>query len=442
MWVYFDCVELYFMLDILYWCLSGDVWLIFIVMVLIDVLVLDLDCNLLIVLIMLGDQLMVFSNWSNLIGWLCIVLLYVLVKGEMVSVGICYGGVLYVVKNVLWDGGFVWSIMLGGKFWVVSVVEGEGCDLFWLCIDQFIGKLDLVDIWVIVFKDFVVFGNGVLVSVEDYGVMCIWYWCIKCLDIYVILINVGFFKEFKGNYVSCYGNIILMEFWYLFEYEVQVKKLFVSFMFMFDFFEQEIGLYLFGDEKMGVVEILYKGMEYQIFNVYGNYYVKDGYGYDWLLQYEFVYEWFGNQVINVNWDDMWLYEGFGIYMQLLYVQYFNGDMDYYVMFYIEWLSVKNVFLIVLGKLYVEYEVYDVDCGLVNDIYFKGLLVLYILCGLIGDDVFFQSICELVYGCFDLKFGNFQLCYVIIKDYIDIVKWVIGKDYGWFFQVYLYDVKLL
>ena len=111
-----------------------------------------------------------------------------------------------------------------------------------------------------------------------------------------------------------------MQFWYLPEHEAQAKELFAEFAPMLDFFEQEIGPYPFGDEKMGVVETPHMGMEHQTINAYGNGYAKDGYGFDWLLQHEFAHEWFGNQVTNANWDDMWLHEGFGTYMQPLYSQ--------------------------------------------------------------------------------------------------------------------------
>jgi aminopeptidase N len=58
---------------------------------------------------------------------------------------------------------------------------------------------------------------------------------------------------------------------------------------------------------MGVVETPHKGMEHQTVNAYGNNYAKTAYGYDELLQHEFAHEWFGNQLTNTNWDDMWLH---------------------------------------------------------------------------------------------------------------------------------------
>ena len=105
----------------------------------------------------------------------------------------------------------------------------------------------------------------------------------------------------------------------------KAKALFAEFTPMLDFYEQMIGPYPFRDEKMGVVETPHLGMEHQTINAYGNGYRKDVYGFDWLLQHEFSHEWFGNQVTNADWDDMWLHEGFGSYMQPLYLQWLRGD---------------------------------------------------------------------------------------------------------------------
>src|SRR5690606_13181639 len=105
----------------------------------------------------------------------------------------------------------------------------------------------------------------------------------------------------------------------------KVADLFAQFAPMMDFYESTVGPFPFGDEKMGVVETPHLGMEHQTINAYGNGYKLDGKGYDWLLQHELAHEWFGNQLTNADWDDMWLHEGFGTYMQPLYARWLNGE---------------------------------------------------------------------------------------------------------------------
>jgi aminopeptidase N len=437
----FDHAELHFTVDPAKRHLDGEATLRFTAREATDVLLLDLDNNLPISRIAIDGKPLDKAAWSNPDGRLRIRLPKPLAKGGSVSATIAYGGQPHVAKRAPWDGGFVWSHTDDGQPWVASAVEGEGCDLFWPCIDQPTGEPDLVDTYVTVPKALAAPGNGVLIGIKDNGATRTWHWRIKHPDTYAISINVGPFKELKGNYKSRYGNTIPMELWYLPAHEAGAKALFGEFPRMLDFFEQEIGPYPFGDEKMGVVETPHLGMEHQTLNAYGNGYPKSEYGFDWLLQHEFAHEWFGNQVTNTNWDDMWLHEGFGTYMQPLYGQYLVGDMAYFAMLHTERLSLSNTSPIVSGQPKTEEQVYDGKTGPGLDIYYKGSLVLHTLRGLIGDDAFFESTRRLVYGRPDPKPGNFKPRYASTRDFIDIVNQVTGKDLKWFFDVYLYDAAL-
>ncbi|MEY2116497.1 MULTISPECIES: hypothetical protein [Rhodanobacter] len=215
-----------------------------------DTLLLDLDRNLAIGAIALDGQLLAADAWSNPDGRLCIRLPAPLAAGDKVSVTIRYGGKPHVAKKAPWDGGFVWSHSADGQPWVASAVEGEGCGLFWPCIDQPQGEPDLVDTYVTVPKTLVAPGNGVLVGVTDAGDSHTYHWRARQPDTYAISINVCPFDELKADYKSRYGNTIPMQFWYLRGHEAQAQQLFGEFPHMLDFFEQQIGPYPFGDEKM------------------------------------------------------------------------------------------------------------------------------------------------------------------------------------------------
>ncbi|WP_426701017.1 M1 family metallopeptidase [Rhodanobacter sp. Col0626] len=439
--VHFDHAELHFSVDPAKQSIDASATLSFTAKSATDTLLLDLDRNLPISAIALDGQPLAASAWSNPDGRLRIQLPAPLNAGGKVSVTVRYGGKPHVAKHAPWDGGFVWSHTADGQPWVASAVEGEGCDLFWPCIDQPQGEPDLVDTYITVPKTLAAPGNGVLIGITDEGDKHTYHWRTKHPDTYAISINVGPFKLLKGNYASRYGNSIPMELWYLPVHEAGAKALFGEFRRMLDFFEQEIGPYPFGDEKMGVVETPHLGMEHQTINAYGNGYPKSEFGFDWLLQHEFSHEWFGNQVTNTDWDDMWLHEGFGTYMQPLYGQYLHGDMDYFTMLHTERMSLKNEFPIVSGHSKDEHDVYDEGRGPANDIYYKGSLMLHTLRQLIGDKDFFESTRRLVYGRPDPKPGNFSPRYASTRDYIDIVNKVTGRDLNWFFNVYLYDAAL-
>jgi aminopeptidase N len=439
--VHFDHAELHFTIDPAGQSIDASATLSFTAKSATDVLLLDLDRNLPISGIALDDQPLAASQWSNPDGRLRIALPAPLASSGKVRVTIRYGGKPHVAKKAPWDGGFVWSHTADGQPWVASAVEGEGCDLFWPCIDHPQGEPDLVDTYVTVPKTLAAPGNGVLIGITEEGDRHTYHWRAKHPDTYAIAINVGPFDVLKADYASRYGNTIPLEFWYLRGHEAQAKELFAGFPRMLDFFEQEIGPYPFGDEKMGVVETPYLGMEHQTLNAYGNDYKQDGYGFDRLLQHEFAHEWFGNQMTNADWDDMWLHEGFGTYMQPLYSQYLNGDADYFSWVHGLRMMLRNARPIVSGSSKTEEQVYDEKTGPGQDIYNKGALMLHALRQLIGDKDFFESTRRLVYGRPDPKPGNFSPRYATTDEYIAIVDKVTGRDLHWFFDVYLHDAAL-
>lgn len=439
--MHFNHAELHFIVDPAHQSLDARAVLTFTAKSTLDTLLLDLDHNLAIIDIKLDGHPVEKTEWSNPDGRLSIHLPAPLTTGHSVTADIRYVGRPHVAKNAPWDGGFVWSHTADGQPWVASAVEGEGCDLFWPCIDQTEGEPDLVDTYVTVAKNLAAPGNGTLIGITDEGDEHTYHWRIQHPNTYAISINVGPFKELQANYTSRYGNIIPMQYWYLPGSEGKAQALFSEFPHMLDFFEQQIGPYPFSDEKMGVVQTPHLGMEHQTLNAYGNNYAKNGYGFDWLLQHEFSHEWFGNQVTNTDWDDMWLHEGFATYMQPLYGRYLYGDMPYYAMLRTEREALKNRYPIVSGHSQTEDQVYDAVHGPGNDIYYKGSLMLHSLRHLIGDRDFFASIRLLVYGRLDPKPGNFTTRYASTHDYMAIVDKVTGRKLDWFFKVYLYDAEL-
>jgi aminopeptidase N len=422
--------------------LRGDATLTFGTRAPLDRIELDLDRNLPIDAIAVDGQPLPATRWRNPDGKLTIDLPQRLEPGAHVAIRVAYHGAPHVAKKAPWDGGFVWSHTPDGQPWVASAVEGEGCDVFWPCIDHPSGKAKVVDSHITVPAPLVAAGNGVAMGMDEANGWRTWHWHAKNPSTYGIAINVGPYKELDGAYLSRYGNTIPLRLWYLPQNEKKAQGLFAEFAPMLDFFESTIGPYPFGDEKMGVVETPHKGMEHQTINAYGNNYAKTAYGYDDLLQHEFAHEWFGNQLTNADWDDMWLHEGFGTYMQPLYMQSLRGDQEYYAALLQMRSAIQNKSPMVSGKPRREADVYDIERGGPGqDIYNKGALVLHTLRGLIGDTAFFGAVREEVYGTPDPRPGNFAPRYGTTPEFIAIVNRVSGRDLDWFFQVYLYQAAL-
>jgi aminopeptidase N len=321
-------------------------------------------------------------------------------------------------------------------------VQGEGCDLFWPCIDHPMNEPALVEQWITVPAPLVAAGNGVDLGMTEKDGWRTYGWRTKNPNTYAIALNVGPYGHLSADYRSRYGNTIPMHFWHLASREAEAKKLFGQFPKFLDFYEQVIGPYPFGDEKLGVVETPHLGMEHQTINAYGNEYKLDEYGFDWLLHHELAHEWFGNQLTNDDWDHLWLHEGFGGYMQPLYTQWLHGDMAYHARLYNTLKQgLRNRVPIVSGRTQCEHIAYNPQYGPASDIYAKGSLVLHTLRSLIGDKAFFEATRRLVYGTPDPKPGNFRPRLANTRDFQKAVNESTGKDYAWFFDVYFYEAAL-
>jgi aminopeptidase N len=405
-------------------------------------IVLDLDRNLPVDAIEVDGQPLAADRYANPEGRMTVELPRRLNAGEHVEVRVRYHGQPHVAKRAPWDGGFVWAKTPDGQPWVASAVEGEGCDLFWPCIDHPMGKPAVVEEHFTVPSPLVAAGNGVPLGMDEANGWRTWHWRIKNPTTYAISVNVASYKVLTGEYASRFGNRIPLNLYYLAQNDKQAKELFQEFPPMLDFFESVIGPYPFGDEKMGVVETPHMGMEHQTINAYGNKYAKSAYGYDWLLQHEFAHEWFGNQLTNQDWDDMWLHEGLGSYMQPLYMQYLRGDQEYFASLMDQRSKIINKAPIVSGKQRTEEDVYDDKRGGPGlDIYYKGSLVMHTLRNLIGDEAFFRTVREVVYGTSQPKPGNFSPRYGTTREFIAAANNAARRDLGWFFQAYLYQAGL-
>ena len=408
-----------------------------------DRLAIDLDRNLPVDAIAIDGAALAPGAWSNPEGRLVITLPQRVAKGGHVAARISYGGQPHVAVKAPWDSGMVWATTPGGAPWFATTAEGYGCDLFWPCLDFPTGEPGVVTLHITVPKGLKAPSNGKLLGVDTLpDGRTVWNWRIKHPNTYGIALNVGPYEEISGVYKSRYGNSIPMFYWFLPGEEEKARALFAEFAPTLDFFESEVGPYPFGDEKLGVVETPHKGMEHQTINAYGNDYAKAPEGFDWLFQHEFAHEYFGNQLTAANWDDYWLHEGYGTYMQPLYGRWREGEARYATMLADERGKIANLRPIISGKVRTEEEVYEVDKGGPGqDIYYKGAWMLHTLRTLIGDRAFRDVTRLAVYGRIAPRPGNFAPRYGSTLEYERFVRRVTGKDYGWFFDVYLREAAL-
>jgi aminopeptidase N len=402
----------------------------------------DLDRNLVVSAVSIDGRPLRSGAWSNPQGRLMITPPGRIAAGTRFALRIAYAGTPHVAVRAPWDGGFVWAKTKDGQPWVATAVQGEGCDLFWPCIDHPTFEPKRADLHITVPKGLKAPSNGVLGGVDTLpDGRTTWNWSVKDPTPYGISLNIAPYELMEATYKSRFGNSFPMQYWYLPGDKAKAEALFAEFPSALDFFESSVGPYPWGDQKMGVVNTPHLGMEHQTINAYGNAYRKAPEGYDWLFHHEFAHEWFANQLTNADWDDMWLHEGYGQYMQPLYLRWRDGEARYNAMMLTSRNGIQNRFPVVSGKPKVEFEVYKEGVGPGGDIYSKGAWVLHTLRNLIGDKPFYEVTTRMVYGRPDPSPGNFGPRLGTTPEYVALVNQVTGADYRWFFDVYLYEAAL-
>jgi len=396
----------------------------------------DLDPRFAISQVSVDGQPLARDRWKNDGGLLTIALPATLAAGRTAEVSIAYSGVPFVAPKAPWDGGIVWSKTADGQPWVATAVQGEGCDLFWPCIDNPTKRVALLDLAVKVPEPLVEAGNGRLIGVEHQGGWATWRWRAKYPQGYGVTLQIAPYKLVETTYASRYGNTIPLKFWYLPGSETGARRLLGELASFLDFFESTVGPYPWSDEKVGIAETPHEGMEHQTINAYGNGFKLAPEGYDWLMNHEFSHEWFANQETDRSDSEMWLHEGFGMYMQPLYLRWKSGELlyDETLWDYRKKIHAKVPLVPPPGAPDPNYL--DEQTGWGDDIYYKGAWILHTLREQIGDKAFDKTLRLFVYGRDDPRPGNFKPILRTSDDYERIVEQVTGRDWKWFFDTYL------
>ncbi len=396
-------------------------------------IIIDLDDAFTVSAVAIGRTVLPEAQWRQAGGQIAID--RPLAAGQRMTVEIRYAGQPRVAKRAPWDDGFVWSEWQG-KPWFGTTAQLTGCDLWWPCLDFPAGEPAAADLHFTVPAGLSAPANGVLRGIDRLpDGRTTWNWHSGSVNPYALAISIGPYTEIEGTYRSRYGNVIPLQLWHLTGKEAQAAQLFAEFAPTLDFFERVIGPYPFADQKVGVVETPYLGMEHQTINAYGNGYKPAPEGFDWLFQHEFSHEWFGNQMTAADWDDFWLHESFAAYMQPLYAKWREGDARYIAMMLIQRDRIAAKVPVVSGVPRTA-RAMEGKAGPGTDVYFKGAWMLHSLRSLIGDRAFFAATRRLVYGRPDPKPGNFRPRFATTRDFETAVAQESGRDLRWFFDVYL------
>lgn len=361
--------------------------------------------------------------------------------GDDVEVAVAYGGAPRVAPRPPWEGGFSWEESKGGHPWIATSCQGEGADLWWPCKDHPSDKPETMDLRITVPRDLVCASNGTLESNTDNGDGTrTFHWHVaNPINNYCVALNIARYKIIERSYESVTGEEVPVMFFVLPEHQDRGEKVLPEFLDHLRFFEEVCGPYPFRNEKYGIAETPHLGMEHQTIIAYGNRFRRAAFNYDWLHHHELSHEWWANLVTCRDWKDMWLHEGFGTYMQALYIEREHGAKAYRVHMRSTRGGLNNRRAVAPRETHDSKQIYFLASGAHdNDIYQKGSWILHTLRWVIGEEAFFESLRRMAYP--DPKMEKVtdgsQVRFVDTEDFRAIVEKVSGQDLEWFFEVYL------
>jgi aminopeptidase N len=370
---------------------------------------------------------------------------YTAQPGEELTIRVAYGGRPRVAPNPPWDGGFAWAETPGGKPWIATANQGEGADVWWPNKDHVSDKPDSMALHVRVPEPLVVASNGQLRRVEEHsdGTRTYHWFVSTPISNYNVALNIAPYRTIETEFESVAGETFPFVFYVLpSSYEQGIER-FSEFLEHMRWFERAVGPYPFRIDKYGVAQTPHLGMEHQSIVAYGasfdNAAMTAGvdWGFDVLHHHELSHEWWGNLVTAADWKDAWLHEGFGTYMQALYLQDSQGIERYH-----EYMAgirprIPNEKPVAGRHSATTSEAWG------HDIYFKGAWVLHTLRYLVGEEQVREMIRRLAYPSPEAAraVDGRQARFVSTRNVISLAEEVSGQDLEWFFEVYLRQTDL-
>ncbi len=368
--------------------------------------------------------------------------------GQQVAATVYYHGYPMVAVNPPWGGGFTWDTTATGQPWIAVQCEGEGADIWWPCKDHPSDEPDSMDLSFTVPEPLLAISNGRLrgVSTNDDGTRTFRWHVSTSINNYGVTLCAAPYRTIERDYVSVAGDTIPFTYWVLPENYDKGLEVVPEFINHLNFLERTVGPYPFRADKYGVAETPYLGMEHQTLIAYGNEYRKDKCGIDWLHLHELAHEWWGNQVTAADFNDLWLHEGFAVYMEALYVEDQQGDSALHARMAGRRPRLNNRKAVAprdsrtMARIYNLPPDYTASDG---DIYSKGSWVLHTLRYLIGDQAFFEALRRMAYPdpALEQVTDGRQTRLATTDEFQRITEEAAGRDLGWFFDLYLRQPEL-
>ncbi len=232
-------------------------------------------------------------------------------------------------------GGLTFSEDSLGNPWIFTANQGIGASLWWPNKDQQRDEVDSMTIHVEVPNGLMDVSNGRFLGSEVLGDGYTAYdWKVHYpINNYSVSLNIADYTHFADSL----GDLT-MDFYVLPYHLEQARRQFAQAKPMLECFDRKLGPYPFPKDGYKLIEVPYSGMEHQSAVTYGNGFAN-GYGgrdwtgvdistrFDFIIIHESAHEWYGNSVTAKDVSDAWIQEGWGTYVEVVYVECMWGYDD-------------------------------------------------------------------------------------------------------------------
>lgn len=297
-----------------------------------------------------------------------------------------------------WDGGWIFTKDDKGRPWMTVTCQGLGASVWYPCKDHQSDEPDLgATLNITVPDSLVAVGNGKMTEKKsNTDGTDTWTWVVKNpISNYEIIPSIGKYVNFSDSFIGETEKNLSIDYWVLdYNLEKAKKQFGKDVKRTIKAFEYWFGPYPFYDDGFKLVESSHLGMEHQSAIAYGNHYMNgylgtdlsgSGWGLNWdyIIVHETAHEWFGNNITTNDIADMWVHEGFAMYSEVLFTEYYYGKKaaDEYVQGVR--LNISNT-----KPLIGPYGVNQEGGG---DMYSKGANLLHTIRQVINDDSVFRKI---------------------------------------------------
>ena len=309
-------------------------------------------------------------------------------KGSFQTVSIKYSGKPKIAENPPWDGGFVWEKDSIGRPWVGVSCEGIGASTWWPCNNDIADKADSIKINVKIAKtsdSLKVICNGRLSAIKNEKDSTTFQWLIgHPVTNYNLTLNIGGFEQIHENFIPINKEPFSVDYYVLDYHKNLAKQHFKQVPIILGVFEHLYGPYPFSDDGYALIETSYWGMEHQSGISYGNKFINNAMGFDFIILHESGHEYWGNAVGINDFAELWINETFTTYTETLFFEQFYSKEQAFKYLQRQKLLIQNTEPL-LRKTGVSYEFES------TDIYYKGAWMLHTIRTALNNDEQFLRI---------------------------------------------------